>query len=180
MFFKKLKFNEFDDDDEHTVDQVSSISLKGFQTDISYLRDPMSTAVAYSVNAYIQRFGWAQLYINDIHYGLYIILEEVDNKYLKSRFNNDNGNLYKCNADLDWLGPDPNTYATLMCDNDPCYNPKTTEANNYDKLVELLAAINLPENENFETELEKVFDVDLFLRTFAFEVVTGNWDGLRK
>lgn len=89
--------------------------LKGFQSDNAYLRDPLSTDVAYSMNAYIQRFGWAQIYINNQSYGYYLIIEEVDKHYLHSRFGTNDGPLYKCTANLTWIGPEPERYENLLC-----------------------------------------------------------------
>lgn len=40
--------------------------------------------------------------------------------------------------------------------------------------------MNLTPNDVFAATLPSVFDVDLFIRTFVFEVATGNWDGLRE
>lgn len=109
----KISFTEYDDDNDWY--QIHKISLKGFQTDPSYLRDPMATGVAYSMNAYIQRFGWAELYINDQSYGFYLINEEVNKQYLDSRFGTNNGPLYKCTANLTWIGPEVSLYQNLTC-----------------------------------------------------------------
>mgnify|MGYP005993348605 CR=1 FL=1 len=73
----------------------------------------MSTAVEYSMNGYIQRFGWAQLTINDQSYGYYLIMEDVDKHYLHSRFGTNNGPLYKCTSNLTWVGPEVEAYESL-------------------------------------------------------------------
>lgn len=109
----KLSFTEYDDDADW--DGIHKLALKGFQTDPSYLRDPMATSVAYSMNAYIQRFGWAELYINNQSYGYYLINEEVNKQYLTSRFGTNDGPLYKCTANLTWVGPEPSDYQNLYC-----------------------------------------------------------------
>lgn len=31
---------------------------------------------------------------------------------------------------------------------------------------------------DFAANIEDIFDVDLFLRTYVMEVATGNWDGI--
>ena len=164
----------------------------------------MSTAVAYSMNAYIQRFGWAQLFINGQSYGYYLILESVDGQYLKSRFNTNDGPLYKCTANLTWIGPEVENYSNLMCGSvcinyiysdtntffegiliflflkSPCYDPKTDEADDYTKLRDFLYVLNFAPDDTFAQDIAEVFDVDLFIRTFVFEVATANFDGLRK
>merc|ERR1712137_179144 len=173
----KISFTEFDDDNEW--DQIKKISLKGFQTDPAYLRDAMTTNVAYSMNVYIQRFGWADLSINNQTFGFYYINEEVNKQYLDSRFGTNDGPLYKCTANLTWSEPEVSFYKNLSCGDDPCYIAKTKEAEDYTQLRDLIAVLNLTPNDTFATAVPKVFDMDLFLRSFAWEVATGNWDGLR-
>jgi len=43
--------------------------------------------------------------------GLYLMLENIDSQFLKSRFGNENGQLYKCRAaSFEYLGDDPKLY----------------------------------------------------------------------
>lgn len=72
-----------------------------------------------------QRTSWAQVYVNNINYGVFIIEEETNIKWLETYWSHPTGNLYKgnCNstlpcsqssgtwdATLDYLGDDPNLY----------------------------------------------------------------------
>jgi spore coat protein CotH len=52
------------------------------------------------------------LYINEEFYGVYINTEHIDEKFVRSRFGSNDGNLYKClwPADLVFLGDDPEAY----------------------------------------------------------------------
>jgi len=45
--------------------------------------------------------------------GLFIMLENIDGQFLKSRFGNNNGQLYKCVGPLKFLGHDPLLYAEV-------------------------------------------------------------------
>jgi spore coat protein CotH len=67
----------------------------------------------------ISRLSYATLYINNISYGLFEIIENVDNHFLTSRFGTKKGALYKCASDLAYLGPDPSQYQTVE------YQPET-------------------------------------------------------
>mmetsp|Transcript_7027 Transcript_7027/g.29856 ORF Transcript_7027/g.29856 Transcript_7027/m.29856 type:complete len:617 (+) Transcript_7027:25-1875(+) len=175
----KFNFNHFLDDDDNDWLQVGKIDMKGFQTDNSKLRDPLSLDIDYSMNGVTERMGWAQMYINEMSFGYFLILESIDNNFLKSRFGTNDGALYKCQASLEWYGWNITTYQSGAAGS---YSPKTNEAeadSGWEALVELLAAINLTTDEEFPEAMEAIFDMDLFIRTFVFEVATGNWDGLR-
>jgi spore coat protein CotH len=51
-------------------------------------------------------------------------------------------------------------------------------AKNYTDLIHLLYVIN--ESENFEEEIQEIFDVDLFIRTFIMEVATVSYKEEKK
>jgi len=173
----KLNFNHFLDDDDNDWLQVGKLDLKGFQTDGSKLRDPLSLDVDFSMDGVTQRMGWAQVSINDVNFGHYLILESIDNNFLNSRFGTNDGPLYKCQASLRWEGWNVTNYQ-----NTSAYVPKTNEAEDisgWEALRDLLAVINFTPPTLLPDKLEPIFDVDLFIRTFVFEVATGQWDGLR-
>jgi spore coat protein CotH len=67
----------------------------------------------------VSRSSYATLYINHLYYGLYYIIEDVNTDFLKSRFGNKSGALYKCQGDLTYLGPNPKLYENLG------YEPET-------------------------------------------------------
>ena len=78
-----------------------------------------------------------------------------------------------------YLGESPNVYEHLMCGDNQCYKPDSdnAEATSYDLLTQLIVTINMTSSE-FEQEIGKIMDVDLFIRTLVVEVLTGNADGI--
>ncbi len=64
----------------------------------------MDVPASYSSMAYF--------YINDIYWGSYLMINNIDEDFLTERFGSDKGTLYKCfsGADLSYHGPDPETY----------------------------------------------------------------------
>lgn len=77
------------------------------------------------MNSPTYRASHAMLYINDQCFGLYYVLEDIDEKFLKSRFGNDKGALYKCEGDLTYQGPNPDIYKNITYANELAYDPKT-------------------------------------------------------
>eukprot|EP00339_Tiarina_fusa_P005710 CAMPEP_0116999970 /NCGR_PEP_ID=MMETSP0472-20121206/2482_1 /TAXON_ID=693140 ORGANISM="Tiarina fusus, Strain LIS" /NCGR_SAMPLE_ID=MMETSP0472 /ASSEMBLY_ACC=CAM_ASM_000603 /LENGTH=278 /DNA_ID=CAMNT_0004699535 /DNA_START=850 /DNA_END=1682 /DNA_ORIENTATION=- len=109
--------------------------------------------------------------------GAFLIEETVDDQFLKSRFGNEDGAFFKCKGPLAYLGPDPNSY------NISDYQPGSDLANTvigFSLIRDLTFVINstLTSDLEFAAALPTMFDVDLYARTLAFEVLTGNWDGL--
>jgi spore coat protein CotH len=128
----------------------------------------------------ISRSSYVTLYINNIFYGLYYIIEDVDNEFLSSRFGTKKGALYKCNGNMGYFGPDPAAYHSQ-------YQPRTVKkliffligqdaANeSYSDLIQFIFTLHNATDNVFEYEIKKIFDVDLFLRTYIMEVATVSY-----
>lgn len=107
-----------------------------------------------------------------------INVEHVDDEFVQKRFGNRHGNLYKClyPADLVYLGADPEVYKKFHGDRQP-YDLKTNQdKNDYSDLAHFIDVINNTPARQFRTELEKVFNVDNFLKWLAVNVLVGGWD----
>ncbi len=118
--------------------------------------------------------------------GVYTLVERIDMKFVANRFGQDNkgGNLYKANhfmrgpADLVYYGddiedfPKPNgLYIYGKVNNE--------EEADYGDIVELTRVIDgvaYDTPEDFAQALEKVFNVDGFLRYMAVEIALMSWD----
>jgi len=124
------------------------------------------------------RANHVRLYINEEYFGLYLNVEHIDEEFVDLRYGSKEGNLYKClwPADLDYLGADPDLYK-LEVFGRPVYQLKTNEdINDYTKLGEFINVLNNATT-TLPCNLEKVFNVDTYLKYIAFDILTGNWDG---
>lgn len=104
-----------------------------------------------------------------ISFGVYVGLEEIDGAFLKDRFGTKDGVLIKpqLHSKFEYLGPYSENKATY----DAIYKSKTKDG--VEQLVELLRLFNTSD----VAAIDKVFDWDMFLRTYVVEIMTGNWDG---
>jgi len=103
------------------------------------------------------------------------MLEEAgSNQFLKSRFGNDDGSLWKISDlnGLKWKGSDPEAYK-----NNSKYKAMNDAAEDFTPIVNLVDVLNNCPDDQFETQIQLIMNVEFFLRTFAAEVATGNWDG---
>jgi hypothetical protein len=106
-------------------------------------------------------------------------VEHIDEEFVKSRFGNNDGNLYKClwPADLTYLGSDPDEYK-LKSGSKRVYELKTNEAaDDYTDLAHFIDILNHAPIDDLECELESVLNVHTLLKCMAIDIMTGNWDG---
>lgn len=121
-----------------------------------------------------------------IYWGVYTLVERVDNKYLANRFGQGStaGNLYK--ASHAQRGPMDLVYYGDQIEDYPAQNGQYAYGKmNYEQEADYSDIINLcrvidgteyPNNDDFSTALESIFDVDGFLRYMAVVTILDNWD----
>eukprot|EP01091_Cochliopodium_minus_P005094 TRINITY_DN15076_c0_g1_i1.p1 TRINITY_DN15076_c0_g1~~TRINITY_DN15076_c0_g1_i1.p1 ORF type:complete len:595 (-),score=119.95 TRINITY_DN15076_c0_g1_i1:40-1824(-) len=166
--------------------QMKKYLLKTSVFDCLFLREYLSIRLAYSIGMPVQRASFSNVWVNNQNYGAYVSMEDVDDQFLKSRFGSkaDTYPFYKCLGTLDYYGDDPNFYkelnVTFLERFHYIYDAQNPSAESiedgYTPLVQLLKALNQT-GSTFETEVKKIFDVNLFLKTAAFEILTAQFDG---
>ena len=121
-----------------------------------------------------------------IFWGVYTMVERVDKKFLASRFGNDyrHGNLYKAShaqrgpMDLIFYGDKIEDYPTQ--NGQYAYGKMTNiEENDYTDIINLARIVDYAQYEtpeDFVQTLEKVFEVDTFLRYVAVMTTVSSWD----
>jgi len=156
----------------------SKLAFKAMGMTPSFMREKLSQSMYDAMGAKIQRMSYAQFFVNGIHFGFYVMMEDPSEPFLQSRFGNSDGALYKSQGDLRYYGSDPSIYQHMNFSGILAYKPRTPAAENYTALAHFITVLNLTPEKNFVEEIEKVFDTDLFLRAYAVSVLSGNWDGI--
>lgn len=168
----KISFNEYTPGLKFAG--LEKMNLIGQHNDPSALRHWLSLNTLQENGLITSRVSFVKLFINDEYKGLYLNVEHIDDEFLQKRFvNNDHGNLYKCfwGADMTYWGANPASY-------DEIYELKTNNAaNDYSGLIQFLQTLNNTSYANFPCFIEENFDVELYLKTLATEVIIGHWDG---
>ena len=119
------------------------------------------------------RSSYARVYLNDEYWGLYVLIEQVDKTFLRERFGDDEGNLYK-NMDAHNLEykNDADYYKQFF---DLKTNEVEDDWSRFIEFTEIINHIGLT-NQQYESEITEIFDVDGFLKTLAIDVLLLNWD----
>ncbi|MFO8009220.1 MAG: CotH kinase family protein [Dehalococcoidia bacterium] len=141
-------------------------------------RDPtlMRERLAYELFGTMEvpapRATHVNLWVNDMHMGLYTQVEQVDSVFLRRHFGRNDGKLYKpipSGSYLNWSG----MQASLMDDMRPRLNERPVD---HSTLLRLLDVLNNEPDETFPGEIEKVLYVDEALRFLAVQTVLVNLD----
>lgn len=164
----KIKFKEFEGGKFYGY---KKFNLKAENNDPSMVREMLAMQTFRNANVAATKTHHAEVYINDEYMGLYLNVEQLDDEFLAARFNNDTGNLYKC------------TWPATLEDNGELYNNDTYELktnkdiNDRTILTHFVDVLNNTSDEAFQVEIEKVFNVQPYIRYLAVEALIGHWDG---
>ncbi len=176
----KISFNEYAAGRKYQG--VKKINLNGQHNDPTLIREKLFYDTWEKAGMVERRTSFVKLYINLAYYGLYTNLEEFDKDWLQRVYNENSGNLYKCTspADLVYHGSTQQVYKNIQSGSvtgGRAYDLQTNEtADNYSDLVDLITTLNLPADTAFARLISKKIDIDSFLKVFAIDVATGNWD----
>ncbi len=158
---------------------LEKLNLNGEHNDPSIIRSKISWDLMRSFGIPAPRSNHIEVYINGNYYGLYIQVEHIDEEFVESRFENKDGNLFKClwPADLDYRGSDPDNYKHMQGDR-RVYDLKTnTQADDYSDIAQYINILNNVSSSVYPCEIENVFNVYDYLKVIALDVILGNWDG---
>lgn len=168
----KIDFNRFIPTQKFAG--LEELNLNGEHNDVSIMRSFLAQYLLRSAGLPAARTSYVKVFVNNEYKGLYINVEHLDDEFLDFRFPTEaNGNLWKCfyGADLTWQGNNPNAYQNV-------YDLQTNEDSaDYTALINFINILNNTTAANFPCAIQEVFDVDLFLRNIALEILLGQWDG---
>ncbi len=169
---KPFRLNVSKSDKEQQLNGTKKFNLHNLAGDPSFLRE----YIAYDFMRYqgipASRTAFTRLYINDIYWGCYLIVEEPeDNYFLERNFGTKSGNLFEADltTDLHWKGHDPEAYTELKL--------QTKDKDGaWDKLISWMDLFNNYYQTDFQQQLYKTFETEAYLKVLATDVFTDNWD----
>lgn len=177
----KLDFDQFEDEYPEIDDQrfygFKQLSLASNFNDNSYLREKVAADIFRAFGVPSAHTAFYEVYVDHgegpIYFGLYTMVEMVEDTVIEEQFASDEGNLYKPEG----------TGATLAegAFNEDSFDKETNqEEADYSDILSLFEALHaesrLSNPEAWRAGLEAVFDVDVFLRWLAVNTVIQNWD----
>lgn len=153
-------------------DGLKKFNLNNNFKDPTFMREKLMCDFARGMGAYAPRCTYARVYLNNVYWGLYNLVEQVDKTYLSQHFPDNDGNLFKGDpsGDLRWIDASESSYYTK-------YELKTNETqNDWSDLVHLIDKINNTPVASFRDSLEAEMQTTSALKAWALTNIFVNLD----
>ncbi|WP_144213747.1 CotH kinase family protein [Shewanella donghaensis] len=177
----KLDFDEFEDNypqiDNQRFYGFKKFSLKNNFDDASMLREKVAADVFKNAGLAVSHTGFYTLYVDHgdgpEYFGLYTLVEEIDDTVIDTQFSDDDGNLYKPEDD-------GATFVAGSFSQDSFEKKTNEDDEDWSDILALFDALHddtaTSNPQTWRTNLEAIFDVDVFLKYLAINGVIQNWD----
>ncbi len=166
----KIGMDEFNTILHH--DGLKKFNLNNGFKDPSFLREKLALDFANQMGVISPRCTYARVYLNNVYWGLYALVEEINKTFLDDHFPDKKGNLFKGDpsGDLKWLGSTASLYYNK-------YELKTnTTTNNWSDLVRLIDKIANTSAISFYDSLEAVMNTASTIKGWAHTNIFSNLD----
>lgn len=176
----KISFNEYVSGRKYQG--VKKINLNGQHNDPTMIREKLFYDTWKKCGMPERRTSFVRVFVNHAYFGLYTNLEEFDKEWLERAYGDKSGNLYKCTypADMVYIGASQQLYKDIESGSATGGRAYDLQTNNteddYSDLVQLIAELDQPADANFVVQISQLINVDGFLKAFALDVASGNWD----
>jgi spore coat protein CotH len=176
----KVSFNEYVPGRRYQG--AKKLNLNGQHNDPTMIREKLFYDTWNRCGMAPRRTTFVCVFINQVYYGLYTCLEELDKEWLSHVFAEDSGNLYKCTypADLVYIDGNAQSYQNIpssTASGGRAYDLQTnTQLDDYSDLVALITQLDRNPDAQFATDIFQYLDVHTVLKALAIDVATGNWD----
>lgn len=145
----KVDLNEFVAGQDY--DGIKKFNLNNLFKDPTFIREKLTLDYMRRHNIHAPRCTYARVYLNNVYWGLYTLVEDVNSKFLSQHYNNNNGNLFKGDptGDLKWFGNTVSSYTAK-------YELDQTSTNDWTDLIELIDSINNATTATYYSSVESV------------------------
>jgi hypothetical protein len=156
------------------MDGIEELNLNNNFKDPTMIREKIYLDMLNKEGLPAPRGTFAKVYINDKYWGLYLVTENIDKVFLRTRFNDSRGNLFQGEplATFKYYGNEPSKY----------YNKyilkNNTTKNDWSDLVKFIRLVNdsTLNEDTYMRQLESAFNLDKCLRAWAINNLIANID----
>lgn len=172
----KLNFDEFEDDYPEIKNQrfygFKEFSMSPGYDDNSLMRDKLASDLFRNAGVPAATTSFYKIYINfgsGLKYcGVYTMVEVIDDTMVKNQFGEDNGNIYK---------PESTFQSFTLSEFEKKNNESSADWSDVQSIITNLNASTRTSNTTqWKSDLEKVLNVDHFVKVQAVNNVIVNWD----
>jgi len=139
----------------------------------SLFSERLITDALRDVGVRAPRTSYARVSLNGEYQGVYVNVERIDRAYLRHRFDDADGALYKVHrggpgADLRFVGDEPLLYSKA-------FEPKGADES-VAPIADLIRGLHRVPQEEFAARFGAVFDLDSFISSMAVLMLSGAFD----
>jgi spore coat protein CotH len=159
----KLSIDEYVDQDFYGL---STINLNNLTMDPTYIREPLGYELMEYMGIPTPQTTFCNVYMNDELVGLYLSVQQIDEKMTKAWFENGEGEIYKpdgTGADLVYIDDNYDSYSGMI-------EKTNVSKEEEESLVHMIDVINNG------GDIEEVLDVDMVLKYNAVNTTIINLD----
>jgi spore coat protein CotH len=154
---------------------LKAIILDNAWQDPSFLRESAGMRLFRAMNLPAPRESFARLFVNNEYWGLYSVVEDIDEVFLDRTMGESKGWLYEfkwvSTYSFEDLGGDPGEYLAL-------FSPQTRQDDPKPEVIsEWIQFINHASEDDFNSRIGDYIDVTAYLRFVAVETFLAEWDG---
>ncbi len=161
----KIKLDEYVED--QTLLGLDEFVINNMFSDASYMREYLSYKIMGEAGLEVPLSSFVEVTINGELYGVYLMVEAIEDSYLNRAFGENEGNLYKQEQG-----------STLIYETDETYKSaeqKNGEDESKTDLANFIKVLNdMPDGE--KGDIESVLNVDSALKYIAANTVLENYD----
>lgn len=168
----KLDFNQYVEGQEYYG--LEGLALNNEVVDCGYIKEPTGYAIYHALGLAAPRVAYASVTVNGESYGLYLLVEVIDDEFLKSRYEEAGGNLY--DGKYLYYGG----YDYDLVDFTPRLQDNFTLEEGVDVALADVYAITdaiLDRDRSFSERLDPLVDLDQLHRSLIAEQWIGHSDG---
>ncbi|BAX81576.1 CotH kinase family protein [Labilibaculum antarcticum] len=177
----KLDFDEFEDDYPSLKNQrfygFKQLNLNNNFDDLSLMREKVGADLFREFGLASSQTTFCVIYVDNgsgsQYYGVYTLVEEVDDTVIDTQFTDGSGNLYKPDGDAA-------SFASGSFDESEMEKKTNEDEADYTDVKSLYTIINSSDRTSdiaqWKSNLENIFNVDGFLKWLAANTVIQNWD----
>jgi len=169
--------------DHYTTGQrflgMQRLVLKNLVQDPSLIHETTAMKFLRTMGISAPRESFAVLYINNTYFGVYALVEDVNEVSLPRFVGESGGYLFEYRWLFDYffgyLGPDLTNYA-------PLFAPRTHETESpralYEPIEAMIRTMNDVSDQNFVAAVSQYLDLNQFVRHVAVQNFVAEWDGI--
>jgi len=176
----RLNMDRFEDEYPEINNQrffgFKELSLANNYDDESLIREKVVPKIFRDFGVAAPQTAFYRIYVDygdgPFYFGLYTMIEIVDDTMIEDQFADDNGNVYKPEGTSASFAANTFNFAD--------FEKKTNEESDWSDIESLFNVLHttqrISDASTWRTSLENVFNVDVFLKWLAVNTTIQNWD----